>query len=185
MPATYAVTVLDSLLRAVTHTNPIRRRVSIALLLVAGYLTVQVALVLRATLNAPKQAASPRWLHEDDLARKYVAEPPTAAQAANHGRLIRLIESRQSAYSPALFSLRSVWSETSPVVGVTAVILHWKRRKGLELVLKHITRYPFIREVIVWNNHPGIDLKPSVSPSTYPRCYLAARSSRPSACRTL
>ena len=162
VPTTYPVVVIDAILSTLTHTNPIRRRFALGLVLVAGYLALQVALVSRAALNAPRVVQPPAWIHEDDLARRYVAESPSDVQKANHARLVDLIESRSSAYSPALFSLRSIWSETSPVVGVSAVLLHWKRRKGLELVVRHISRYPFIREIIIWNNHPGVDLKSSV-----------------------
>ncbi|GAA5878949.1 hypothetical protein JCM3774_000669 [Rhodotorula dairenensis] len=161
VPAAYPAVVLDAVLAALTQTNPIRRRVALLVLVLAGYLVLQIALVSRAALNAPRVVPAPAWVREDDLARRYVAEPPSVLQAANHARLVDLIESRSSAYSPALFSLRAIWSETSPVVGVTAVLLHWKRQKGLELVIRHISRYPFIREIIVWNNHPGIDLKAS------------------------
>lgn len=166
VPTTYPVVVLDAILSALTHTNPIRRRFTLGLVLLAAYLALQVALVSRAALNAPRVIQTPAWVHEDDLARRYVAEPPSDVQKANHARLVDLIESRSSAYSPALFSLRSIWSETSPVVGVSAVLLHWKRRKGLELVVSHISRYPFIREIIIWNNHPGVDLKSSVRGTT-------------------
>lgn len=179
VPTTYPVVVLDAILSALTHTNPIRRRFTLGLVLLAAYLALQVALVSRAALNAPRVIQTPAWVHEDDLARRYVAEPPSDVQKANHARLVDLIESRSSAYSPALFSLRSIWSETSPVVGVSAVLLHWKRRKGLELVVSHISRYPFIREIIIWNNHPGVDLKSSdfiIAPP--PRSNLPAASLR-------
>ncbi|GAA5996752.1 uncharacterized protein JCM10292_003182 [Rhodotorula paludigena] len=158
VPATLPVVVLDHILGTLTHTSPTRRRGALVLVLVALFLGVQALSALRSTLNAPRIPPVPQWELDDALAAAYVPTPPTAQQRANHLRLSSLIESRRSAYPAALFTEAALAAESSPVVGVTAVILHWKRRKGLDLVLRHITRYPFIREVIVWNNRPGVDL---------------------------
>ncbi|GAA5828851.1 hypothetical protein JCM11251_005897 [Rhodosporidiobolus azoricus] len=160
IPPVLPLVALDSLLRTLTHTSPLRRRGALLLLVVAYFLGIRLLLSVRTSLNPPRIPLPSLWEREDDLARAYVPAPATAEQTAAYSHLVRMIEERRSAYPASVFREKALSSETSPVVGVTAVVLHWKRRKGLELVLRHITRYPFIREVIVWNNRPGVELKP-------------------------
>ncbi|GAA6047356.1 hypothetical protein NBRC10513_003940 [Rhodotorula toruloides] len=158
VPATLPVVVLDFLLRSLTHTNPTRRRSALVLFVLLLILSSRSLFSLHARLNPPIVPQPSLYDLEDSLARTYVPSPPTAQQQANHARLSSLISSRKSAYSHARFTHSALRGDGSPVVGVTAVVLHWKRRKGLELVLRHVARYPFIREIIVWNNRPGVDL---------------------------
>lgn len=162
MPGTLAVALIDLLLRTLTHTNPTRRRTALALAALACFLSSRALVALHAHLNPPAVAQPSPFDAEDALAQSYVPEPPTALQQANHARLSSLVSSRTSAYASARFHPAALRGDASPVVGVTAVVLHWKRRKGLELVLRHIARYPFIREIIVWNNRPGVDLTKEV-----------------------
>ncbi|GEM09771.1 hypothetical protein Rt10032_c09g3788 [Rhodotorula toruloides] len=158
VPAPVSIVVLDFLLRTLTHTNPTRRRSALLLAVLLLLLSARSLLSLHARLKPPVVPQPTPYDLEDSLARSYVPSPPTAQQQANHARLSSLISSRKSAYSHARFSHTALRGDASPVVGVTAVVLHWKRRSGLELVLRHIARYPFIREIIVWNNRPGVDL---------------------------
>ncbi|GAA5833760.1 hypothetical protein JCM9279_001617 [Rhodotorula babjevae] len=158
VPSALPLVVVDYLLRSLTHISPFRRRSALLLLILSCFLATRVLLSVRTALNPPRVVPPSPWELEDALALNYVPSPPTGVQQAAHTRLVSLIESRKSAYPHSLFRDAALRSEASPAVGVTAVVLHWKRRKGLELVVRHITRYPFIREVIVWNNRPGVDL---------------------------
>ncbi|BGP08273.1 hypothetical protein JCM10049v2_004120 [Rhodotorula toruloides] len=158
VPATLPVVVLDCLLRSLTHTNPTRRRSALVLFVLLLILSSRSLFSLHARLNPPIVTQPSPYDLEDSLARTYVPSAPTAQQQAKDARLSSLISSRKSAYSHARFTHSALRGDGSPVVGVTAVVLHWKRRRGLELVLRHIARYPFIREIIVWNNRPGVDL---------------------------
>ncbi|GAA5875947.1 hypothetical protein JCM8547_008355 [Rhodosporidiobolus lusitaniae] len=160
IPPVLPLVVLDHTLRTLTHTNPFRRRGALILLVVSYFLFLRLFLALRTSLNPIYLPLPAFWEREDALAQAYVPAPPTAEQKAAYSHLVRMIDERRSAYPASVFRDKALRSDTSPVVGVTAVVLHWKRRKGLELVLKHITRYPFIREVIIWNNRPGVMLHP-------------------------
>ncbi|GAA5892102.1 hypothetical protein JCM5296_004060 [Sporobolomyces johnsonii] len=163
IPRTLPLAILDYLLLTLTHRSPFRRRIALVLLVVAIVLSFRALVDLRSFLNPPRVPPTPAWVTEDALAAAYQAVPPTREQEANYARLTSLIEQRRSAYPSSAFrekALRGGAKDAKPGVAVTAVVLHWKRRKGLQLVLKHISRYPFIREVIVWNNRPGVDLTP-------------------------
>ncbi|GAA6001447.1 hypothetical protein JCM10207_006671 [Rhodosporidiobolus poonsookiae] len=160
IPPVLPLVILDNLLRTLTHTSPFRRRGALLLLVLAYLSGIRALLFLRTSLNPARIPLPPLWETQDALAQRYVPAPPTAEQKAAHAHLVSMIDARRSAYPASVFRERALRSDSSPVVPVTAVVLHWKRRKGLELVLKHITRYPFIREVIIWNNRPGVELKP-------------------------
>jgi len=186
VPSALPLVVVDYLLRSLTHISPFRRRSALALLILSCFFATRILVSVRSALNPPRVAPPSPWDLEDALALNYVPSPPTGAQQAAHTRLVSLIESRRSAYPPSLFRDAALRSEASPAVGVTAVVLHWKRRKGLELVVRHITRYPFIREVIVWNNRPGVDLSSEVRPfpPRRPPPPRALLTPLPSPCRT-
>ncbi|GAA5957495.1 hypothetical protein JCM10213_003904 [Rhodosporidiobolus nylandii] len=168
IPSTLPLVVLDYLLSTLTHVSPVRRRGALVLLLLSCFLAIRLLLAVRTSLN-PIPLPLPSLLKAEDVfAEAYVPAAPTAEQDAAVRRLGRMIDARRSAYPSSVFREKALRSETSPVVGVTAVVLHWKRRRGLELVLRQITRYPFIREVIVWNNRPGVELDPKDFPFAPP-----------------
>ncbi|KAG0253334.1 hypothetical protein BG011_006419 [Mortierella polycephala] len=48
---------------------------------------------------------------------------------------------------------------TSKYISVTAVILSWKRKEGAKAVVAHLKKYPFIGEILIWNNNPDLELK--------------------------
>lgn len=171
----YAVYVIDIILNWLTHPKPFLRRVSFLLLLASVYLSLSTFLSLRHSLNLAPPLIPTKWDHQDALAAAYTPPPPTPQQLKNAHDLTELIDGLESGFGWRLFQAPGDEGEVEEGVrlvggkdggkgkGVTAVVLHWKRRKGLELVLRHLARYPFIREVIVWNNRPGVDLKPEVS----------------------
>lgn len=40
----------------------------------------------------------------------------------------------------------------------TAILLGWKRLDGLKLVVNYLARYPYIKEIIIWNNNKDMTL---------------------------
>lgn len=149
------------------------RRAAFLALLISQILILSIIFKRTASpiSTTTKTSASQRTklsssLNVDPNASLYKPSPPTAAQNVEYDRLKSLIESRSSSYNPALFEAKK--SANSRIgrhlegVKVTAVILHWKRKRGLDLIIQQMSRYPYIREIIVWNNR-GIDLTHSVS----------------------
>ncbi|KAF9352507.1 hypothetical protein BGX26_009691 [Mortierella sp. AD094] len=66
----------------------------------------------------------------------------------------QLVETRRSAYSFDDFSEEGlVLEENAHLLPATAILLGWKRLDGLKLVVKYLARYPYIKEIIVWNNN--------------------------------
>ncbi|CAG8439188.1 12774_t:CDS:2 [Funneliformis mosseae] len=39
------------------------------------------------------------------------------------------------------------------MIPVTAVLLGWKRMESLQIVVNYISKYPFIKEILIWNNN--------------------------------
>ncbi|KAK4704768.1 hypothetical protein P7C70_g1437, partial [Phenoliferia sp. Uapishka_3] len=156
VPTSRALLVLDTLLAALTSKSTFKRRGSYFMLVLSFYLAYSII----SPFSKPRHTLSPRSLldREDAAAASYSPRPPTPEQQLAHSHLTALSESRQSVYPPGIFHERELASDTSHVVGVTAVVLHWKRRQGLQLVLEHISKYPYIREIIIWNNMPGVNL---------------------------
>ncbi|KAG0211238.1 hypothetical protein BGX28_008305 [Mortierella sp. GBA30] len=66
----------------------------------------------------------------------------------------QILETRKSAYSFDDFSEEGlVMQENSHLLPATAILLGWKRLDGLKLVVNYLARYPYIKEIIVWNNN--------------------------------
>lgn len=156
-PGGYGAALLEFALAALTHRFPLVRRLSFALLLLL------CCFAIVTTARVRRLAADPALQPRPHVEPVWHPVPQTPVQAVEYARLEALVHSKRSAYDPALFAARALAAESSNVVGVTAVVLHWKRRKGLQLVLEHISRYPYVREVIVWNNRGDVDLVASVS----------------------
>ncbi|KAK4054526.1 hypothetical protein OIV83_001020 [Microbotryomycetes sp. JL201] len=171
VPASVPVLVVDSVLAALTHPSAWKRRLALLVTLSLYAATLHAILSARTGTYSPSsraRASTPRRTRHqialdslDSEAAAYTPEQPSALQAANLARLTDLVNSRQSSYPSKLFGDKALAVGSSRVVGVTAVLLHWKRKKGLDLVISHLSSYPFIREIIVWNNRPGVNLKSS------------------------
>ncbi|KAG0223985.1 hypothetical protein BGW42_005419 [Actinomortierella wolfii] len=69
--------------------------------------------------------------------------------------------SRQSAYSARLFEDVSTTTgstvqgsnSNSQYIPITAVVLSWKRKEGTQAVVSFLQKYPYIKEILVWNNN--------------------------------
>lgn len=155
--APLSVNLVNGLLAVLTHPSHFIRRGAFLLLIAITFYTFYICHSLRSYAQIPLAVVS-RIDLENAAAAAYDAVPPTLLQESEYTRILGLIEGKSSAFTLGDFEDAALGSDSARVVGVTAVILHWKRRKGLELVVKHISRYPYIREIIIWNNRPGIEL---------------------------
>ncbi|KAG0380029.1 hypothetical protein BGX24_010539 [Mortierella sp. AD032] len=66
----------------------------------------------------------------------------------------QILETRKSAYNFDDFTEEGLVLETNQhLLPATAVLLGWKRQEGLKLIVKYLARYPYIKEIIIWNNN--------------------------------
>ncbi|KAF9970599.1 hypothetical protein BGZ73_006665 [Actinomortierella ambigua] len=80
--------------------------------------------------------------------------------------LAKVGSSRQSAYSARLFEEAGntgapPGSNKSHFIPVTAVVLSWKRKEGTQAVVSFLQKYPFIKEILIWNNNKDDPLSAS------------------------
>ena len=157
------VAILDLGLTILTHKQSYIRRTGYFLLLLSLYLSCTTLYGLHAYSRRPPRDVGVKELKD---ALSWIPTNSTLDQERELARLTGLIESTHSAFDPIPFSVGELKKDNSK--SVTAIVLHWKRRKGLQLVLKQISRYPYVREIIVWNNQGGRDLIPTVNPFSKP-----------------
>lgn len=66
----------------------------------------------------------------------------------------QILETRKSAYSFDDFTEEGLVMETNQhLLPATAILLGWKRLDGLKLIVNYLARYPYIKEIIIWNNN--------------------------------
>ncbi|KAF9141577.1 hypothetical protein BGX30_004540 [Mortierella sp. GBA39] len=71
----------------------------------------------------------------------------------------QILEARKSAYSFDDFTEEGLVMETNQhLLPATAILLGWKRLDGLKLIVNYLARYPYIKEIIIWNNNQGTKL---------------------------
>lgn len=162
-----ALFLVDGVLAALTHRSFFVRRASLVLFVGLYYLFFSTLLSLRVPALSSGSSASKLSAYEleDAEAARYKPSPSTPQQRATKNQLDLIIRERRSALDPDDFHEAALSSGSSRVVGVTAVVLNWKRAKGLHMVIEHLSKYPFIREIIIWNNRP-VDIDMSVSHSS-------------------
>ncbi|KAF9169301.1 hypothetical protein BGX21_010613, partial [Mortierella sp. AD011] len=94
------------------------------------------------------------------------------------------METRRSAYSFDDFTEKGLeLPENKHLLPATAVLLGWKRIQGLKLIVSYLVRYPYIKQIIVWNNNKEIqlskrdfELDPSFGPLPDLQVYNAAEN---------
>lgn len=72
------------------------------------------------------------------------------------------IASRRSIYTTDMFKTETL--KTNGLRPVTAIMLSWKRPEGLKNVVQFLGRYPFIKEILIWNNNKKARLNVRVCP---------------------
>ncbi|KAG0196237.1 hypothetical protein BGX28_010387 [Mortierella sp. GBA30] len=71
----------------------------------------------------------------------------------------QILETRKSAYAFEDFTDEALLlPHNEHLLPATAILLGWKRIEGLKLIVKYLVRYPYIKQVIVWNNNKTLKL---------------------------
>ncbi|KAF9915071.1 hypothetical protein BX616_006963 [Lobosporangium transversale] len=87
------------------------------------------------------------------------SERESTTEAEREQIVKQILETRKSAYSFEDFTEEGlVLEENAHLLPATAILLGWKRLEGLKLIVKYLARYPYIKEIIVWNNNKEIRL---------------------------
>ena len=151
--------IIDTILSHLTHPSPTRRRVTL-LLLFLSLPTFILILHSLSSASSPSLTPSPPRETYEATSASYIPLPPTPKQLANHARLTSLIHSRRNSSIPSQPYTQHALKHNNHKSGtpVTAVLLNWKRLKGVQLNVEWLSTKPFVREIIVWNNFQGYDL---------------------------
>ncbi|KAF9416663.1 hypothetical protein BGZ94_010161 [Podila epigama] len=81
------------------------------------------------------------------------------SEAVREAAVKEILENRKSAYSFSDFTEeRMVLPANSHLLPATAILLGWKRQEGLQMIVNYLARYPYIKEIIVWNNNLDVRL---------------------------
>ncbi|KAF9431381.1 hypothetical protein BGZ76_000380 [Entomortierella beljakovae] len=71
----------------------------------------------------------------------------------------QILETRKSSYSFEDFTEQGLsLPENEHLLPATAILLGWKRIQGLKLIVSFLVRYPYIKQIIIWNNNKEIKL---------------------------
>ncbi|KAF9925066.1 hypothetical protein BGZ67_008926 [Mortierella alpina] len=71
----------------------------------------------------------------------------------------QILDTRKSSYAFEDFTDEGLQQpENEHLLPATAILLGWKRIEGLKLIVKYLTRYPYIKQIIVWNNNKELKL---------------------------
>ncbi|KAF8984814.1 hypothetical protein BGZ46_006927 [Entomortierella lignicola] len=82
------------------------------------------------------------------------SEHESRSEAERELLVKQLVETRKSAYNFDDFTEDGlILEENAHLLPATAILLGWKRLDGLKLIVKYLARYPYIKEIIVWNNN--------------------------------
>ncbi|CAG8619931.1 7454_t:CDS:2, partial [Acaulospora colombiana] len=65
--------------------------------------------------------------------------------------LSEVIYGRSSFYKKDQFTDKAL--EGNGLIPVTAIILNWKRIESLQVVVNYISKYPYVKEILIWNNN--------------------------------
>ncbi|KAG9325426.1 hypothetical protein KVV02_004739 [Mortierella alpina] len=160
------------------YARNIARRISLS----RGLVAVVVILVFYVLTSVSRTQKSPgRSLVDPDLHSKIPLKDKKAR--ADHERMMLEWDARSnyrtdlsevgpgriSSFPASLFLPSSSSSNSaaepgaatagsSKYIPVTAVILSWKRKEGAKAVVAHLRKYPFIQEILIWNNNPETEL---------------------------
>jgi hypothetical protein len=118
----------------------------------------------------------------EPLARPLALGPQSEVQRANEQWLLAYITEHPSVYSTQWYT-DSVEARHE-LLPVTAIVLAWKRPRGLAILLRSLGAHPFIREIIVWNNNNMVHLELDVrfqlvDHEQFIETHLLYRTSRP------
>jgi len=153
------------------HVRTVARRITPARALIAFCIFLSLYILAQSTSSSnnsnvaghdpsPRQGGRVRDVHAKDKKARLERQRMLLEWDSRSNYRTDLAESepgRVSAFSPALFSSDSHPS-SSKYIPVTAVILSWKRKEGAKAVVAHLRKYPFFKEILIWNNNPEVVL---------------------------
>jgi hypothetical protein len=71
----------------------------------------------------------------------------------------QIMETRKSSYSFEDFTEKGLLlPKNEHLLPTTAILLGWKRVQGLKLIVNYLKRYPYIKQIIIWNNNKELKL---------------------------
>ncbi|GAA6064390.1 hypothetical protein JCM10212_004229 [Sporobolomyces blumeae] len=185
LPVSLPAILIDILLSTLNHRSTFKRRTCFALVVVAF---VGPLFLLSSTSTHPRQpsTSSTSRAHParaNDAARdstdlRRSNEPVRSTRKDrddNHVRLSTLIDRTVSSFSSEPFLSfshlhssdhrdvhadrpGSEYARPKDGIPVTAVVVHSDRNRAVQLVAKHLSAYPFVREILVWNNNRSTSL---------------------------
>jgi hypothetical protein len=101
------------------------------------------------TRSTPKDSNS--LLPDPAISPDEINNPPIVKPTWSKESLGTDILNRQSIFTPQMFTPDQL--KHNGLKPVTAVLLGWKRFESLKFIIQYLTRYPFIKEIIIWNNN--------------------------------
>nr|CAG8494478.1 6977_t:CDS:2 [Entrophospora candida] len=105
------------------------------------------------------------WAEHDDSPTVFTDESPpesktdikkTKKPLVLPSELIAKIKNKTSHYKKEQFTEEAL--KKNGLIPVTAILLGWKRRESLQLVVSYLSKYPFVKEILIWNNNDEIRL---------------------------
>ncbi|KAG0326671.1 hypothetical protein BG004_002922 [Podila humilis] len=132
-----------------SNSNPITKRISPAKFMVFLGLCVLSLLALSRlftpVIDSPVEQPDMMEEPKDDLEQKQLVQ--------------QILASRKSSFLFDDFTEDGLAKPGNEhLLPTTAVLLGWKRPEGLKLIVNYLGRYPYIKQIIVWNNNKDTKL---------------------------
>ncbi|RHZ90140.1 hypothetical protein Glove_7g7 [Diversispora epigaea] len=127
--------------------NFIRLTLAALLLLSSFYFTI---------LKPWVESDDSRIISKIDSSTKNDASDNNSAQKSWKINLNDTINSRVSVFNKEQFTDEAI--KKNGLIPVTAVLIGWKRMESLQVVVNFISKYPYIKEILIWNNNDKIRL---------------------------
>ncbi|KAG2180100.1 hypothetical protein INT43_003888 [Umbelopsis isabellina] len=108
-----------------------------------------ITIFMFLTRSSPKDSNS--VLPDPAISPDEITNPPIVKPTWSKDSLGTDILNRQSIFTPQMFTPDQL--KHNGLKPVTAVLLGWKRFESLKFIIQYLTRYPFIKEIIIWNNN--------------------------------
>jgi hypothetical protein len=123
---------------------------------VAGFLIIILLYATTRPVANSNSMFSDQVISPDETNNSPIAKPEWSKDSLSADIL-----NRRSIYTTQMFTPEQL--KHNGLKPVTAVLLGWKRFESLKFVIQYLTRYPFIKEIIIWNNNLDTRLNIAVS----------------------
>ncbi|CAG8644887.1 16247_t:CDS:2 [Cetraspora pellucida] len=115
-----------------------------------------IGAVILIIIIKPQSYSDPRALPELSGSLDSDFSTTDLSQLAWKINLNKKINSRTSFYKHEHFTKDAL--KRNNLIPVTAIVLGWKRTESLKVVVNYISKYPYIKEILIWNNNNGTKL---------------------------